>query len=587
MPRRDARARDAAHACSRPARRWRPKSFDYVYQASRTTCACRRSPAAPTSFRASRWAARRCRSGAARCSAAAWAWRSTSSTRRQARARSRRANWSARAPFPSMPIGFWNDPDGAKYHAAYFERFPGVWCHGDYAELTAHGGMIIYGRSDATLNPGGVRIGTAEIYRQVEQLARGAGKHRHRPGLATGSWATCAWCCSCGCATGSRSTTTLSDRIRQQIRANTTPRHVPAKIVQVARHPAHQERQDRRARRARRRSWPRRSRTSRRWPIRRRWSSFGRAPSCRTDRSRARDESTGHRHRACAGAVADIPLAQQLCSTVSSAMARSLERRFNAGSRQQGAVAATLALLPPVVIAGAVYWGLAVLHPLLALLLDIAVLYVLVGFRHFSHAFTAVAEALKAGDAIDARRQLAAWRGVEASGATAAEIPKLAIERGSLTRTDTSSARCSGSWCCPDPSARSCIVSPCCSPGAGPPRHWRTSSASSADRYSGCCIWLDWVPVRLTAVTFAVVGDFEDAIACWRAQAKSWPSRTRAFCSRAAPGRWGRCSAGRSPGRPVNLSSGRNSAWASPPTPISCRAPWASSGAPCWCGCCW
>ena len=69
-----------------------------------------------------------------------------------------------------MPIGFWNDPDGAKYRAAYFERFPGVWCHGDYVELTEHGGLVIHGRSDATLNPGGVRIGTAEIYRQVEQL---------------------------------------------------------------------------------------------------------------------------------------------------------------------------------------------------------------------------------------------------------------------------------------------------------------------------------------------------------------------------------------------------------------------------------
>ncbi|HYJ18758.1 MAG TPA: acetoacetate--CoA ligase, partial [Burkholderiales bacterium] len=74
------------------------------------------------------------------------------------------------APFPSMPVRFWNDPDGAKYRAAYFERFPGIWCHGDYMELTARGTSIIYGRSDATLNPGGVRIGTAEIYRQVEQL---------------------------------------------------------------------------------------------------------------------------------------------------------------------------------------------------------------------------------------------------------------------------------------------------------------------------------------------------------------------------------------------------------------------------------
>jgi acetoacetyl-CoA synthetase len=74
------------------------------------------------------------------------------------------------APFPSMPIYFWNDSEGAKYRAAYFSRFPGVWCHGDFMELTERGTAIIYGRSDATLNPGGVRIGTAEIYRQVEQL---------------------------------------------------------------------------------------------------------------------------------------------------------------------------------------------------------------------------------------------------------------------------------------------------------------------------------------------------------------------------------------------------------------------------------
>ena len=73
-------------------------------------------------------------------------------------------------PFTSMPVMFWNDPEGKKYHAAYFERFPNVWCHGDFAEWTAHGGIVIHGRSDATLNPGGVRIGTAEIYAQVEQI---------------------------------------------------------------------------------------------------------------------------------------------------------------------------------------------------------------------------------------------------------------------------------------------------------------------------------------------------------------------------------------------------------------------------------
>ena len=74
-------------------------------------------------------------------------------------------------PFPSMPVHFWNDPDGSRYHAAYFDHFPGVWRHGDWAEVTERGSFIIYGRSDATLNAGGIRIGTAEIYRQVEQLA--------------------------------------------------------------------------------------------------------------------------------------------------------------------------------------------------------------------------------------------------------------------------------------------------------------------------------------------------------------------------------------------------------------------------------
>ena len=98
-----------------------------------------------------------------------------------------------------MPVGFWNDPDGARYRAAYFERFPGVWHHGDWVELTPHGGMTLYGRSDAVLNPGGVRIGTAEIYRPGRAARRGRRGARDRPGLGA---TTCAWCCSCGCATG-------------------------------------------------------------------------------------------------------------------------------------------------------------------------------------------------------------------------------------------------------------------------------------------------------------------------------------------------------------------------------------------------
>jgi len=133
-------------------------------------------------------------------------------------------------PFPSMPIGFWNDPGGERYRKAYFARFPGVWCHGDFVEITPRGGIVIYGRSDAVLNPGGVRIGTAEIYRQVEQLGEveesiAIGQDwesdvrvvlfvRLRPGLTLDD--------------------ALADRIRARIRSQCSPRHVPAKILQVA-----------------------------------------------------------------------------------------------------------------------------------------------------------------------------------------------------------------------------------------------------------------------------------------------------------------------------------------------------------------
>ena len=132
-------------------------------------------------------------------------------------------------PFPCMPIGFYNDPGDAKYRAAYFDSYPNIWCHGDYVELTGHGGMIIYGRSDATLNPGGVRIGTAEIYRQVEKIdevveslvigqdwqndVRVVLFVRLRDGLTL--------------------TKDIVDRIRKQVREGATPRHVPALILQV------------------------------------------------------------------------------------------------------------------------------------------------------------------------------------------------------------------------------------------------------------------------------------------------------------------------------------------------------------------
>jgi len=133
-------------------------------------------------------------------------------------------------PFPSMPVGFWKDEDGARYRAAYFERFPNVWCHGDFVAWTEHGGMVIYGRSDATLNPGGVRIGTAEIYRQVEAFdeveeALCIGQQwqhdtrivlfvRLRPDAVLDQG--------------------LIDRIRRRVRENCSPRHVPAKVIAVA-----------------------------------------------------------------------------------------------------------------------------------------------------------------------------------------------------------------------------------------------------------------------------------------------------------------------------------------------------------------
>lgn len=132
--------------------------------------------------------------------------------------------------FTSMPVMFWNDPDGAKYRSAYFERFDNVWCHGDFAEWTDHGGIVIHGRSDATLNPGGVRIGTAEIYNQVEQLDEIV------EALCIGQ----EWdddvrvVLFVRLAGGVRLDDELEKKIRSKIRTGASPRHVPARIVAVA-----------------------------------------------------------------------------------------------------------------------------------------------------------------------------------------------------------------------------------------------------------------------------------------------------------------------------------------------------------------
>lgn len=132
-------------------------------------------------------------------------------------------------PIPSMPVFFWHDPDGSRYRSAYFERFPGVWAHGDYVMFNEHGGSIIYGRSDATLNPGGVRIGTAEIYRQVETLDEVADS------IVVGQ----PWQGDVRVVllvvlnSGHRLDQELIQKIKSRIRENASPRHVPARIVQV------------------------------------------------------------------------------------------------------------------------------------------------------------------------------------------------------------------------------------------------------------------------------------------------------------------------------------------------------------------
>jgi acetoacetyl-CoA synthetase len=134
-----------------------------------------------------------------------------------------------RKPFPSMPVGFWKDPAGEKYRRAYFETYPGVWRHGDYIRLTEHGGVIVYGRSDATLNPGGVRIGTAEIYRAVEGLPEVLDSIvvGHKAG---GDEQIVLFVVP---APGQSLTPELERKIRDAIRAQNTPRHVPAVIREI------------------------------------------------------------------------------------------------------------------------------------------------------------------------------------------------------------------------------------------------------------------------------------------------------------------------------------------------------------------
>ena len=135
-----------------------------------------------------------------------------------------------KAPFPAMPIGFWNDPDGSRYHDAYYDRFEGIWCHGDFIERTSHGGFVMHGRSDTVLNPGGVRIGTAEIYRVVEAIPEVAESiaigQNYKDDVRVILFVRM--------QSGEVLDDMVRERIRRQLREHASPRHVPARIIEVS-----------------------------------------------------------------------------------------------------------------------------------------------------------------------------------------------------------------------------------------------------------------------------------------------------------------------------------------------------------------
>ena len=209
--------------------------------------------------------------------------------------------------------------------------------------------------------------------------------------------------------------------------------------------------------------------------------------------------------------------------------ARGIERRLNGGAAHQGMRGAALALGPPVVVAAGGFWLLSTLHPLLGFAWNVALLYLLMGFRRFSHGYTAVAAALVAGDIGAARRALSAWRGGATAELASHEVAKLSIERGLVDSYRQVFATLF--WFAVLPGPAGAVLYRTASLLAD---EWHadvrgedtTPIARALDVFGAPArrvLWLlDWIPVRLTALSFAVVGDFEDAVYCWRAQAASW-----------------------------------------------------------------
>ena len=212
--------------------------------------------------------------------------------------------------------------------------------------------------------------------------------------------------------------------------------------------------------------------------------------------------------------------------------ARAVERRLNGGTAQQGTVAVVIALAPPVLLAAGVFFALTSVHPLLGLAWNIAVLYFLMGFRRFSHAFTDVRDALAAGNLGAARRALAAWRGAEVGELASTDIAKLAIERGLIDSYRQVFATLFWFTVLPGPAgavlyrAAALLADEWQDPAGGadttPIAHARGVFGKPA---RGLLFLLDWIPVRLTALSFAIVGDFEDAAFCWRTQSMEWAAQ--------------------------------------------------------------
>ncbi|HET9764408.1 MAG TPA: regulatory signaling modulator protein AmpE, partial [Casimicrobiaceae bacterium] len=209
---------------------------------------------------------------------------------------------------------------------------------------------------------------------------------------------------------------------------------------------------------------------------------------------------------------------------------RGIERRLNGGTLGQGIVATVLAIAPPVAFAVLAWWALARVHPALGLLFNVLVLYALMGFRRFSHAISAIIAALKVGDLGAARRALAAWRGETISDLSSQDIARLAIERGLSDAYRQVFAVLFWFVVLPGPAGAVLYRSAALLAGEwkgalpGDDMTVLTRSLQVFGRPARLLLWLlDWVPARLTALSFAVVGDFEDAAYCWRTQARSWP----------------------------------------------------------------